>query len=110
MLLSVPAGVSTFVFVLWISEWASLLQSVIFAVFILLPMLAAAFIARVIYVDYRRSKSVTCCPSCQYTLRGLRNDIRFEASVRRPPSSGPDTCPECGHRWPLLNRSKSERG
>lgn len=42
------------------------------------------------------------CRACGYKLRGLGNAIVFPPKVEDPPGSGPEQCPECGRRWPLL--------
>lgn len=42
------------------------------------------------------------CRGCGYDLRGLDDAIVFPAEIADPPSSGPERCPECGRRWPLL--------
>lgn len=42
------------------------------------------------------------CRGCGYSLEGLNNAIIFPHEIEDPPSSGPERCPECGRRWPLL--------
>lgn len=39
---------------------------------------------------------------CGYDFRGLDDAIVFPSGLEDPPSSGPEHCPECGRRWPLL--------